>query len=128
MKVYLHISLLRNIYFSMLWTNNSDWIFYNLGFKYRRHYQDWITNRLRGNIKQVHIIFNLILNLPETKDYSIPITHIYVKSKYGKIRKLWQAQKGRIITCRRTHNDKFCHPLCFEEDSASSYKGTNVKM
>jgi hypothetical protein len=51
-----------------------------------------------------------------------------MKSNYGKIRKLWDAEKGRIITRRRIHNDRFYHPLCFEEDSASYYKRTNVKM
>ena len=85
--------------------------------------------RLGGNFKQDHVLYNLTFNpLYQTKDYSIPITHIFMKPNYDKIRKLWQTSKGLIITPRRLHNDRFCHPLCFKENSASYYKRTNVKM
>ena len=85
--------------------------------------------RLGGNFKRVHILYNLTFNLLyQTKDYSISITHIFMKPNYDKIRKLWQTSKGLIITPHRLHNDRFCHPLCFKENSASYYKRTIVKM
>ena len=85
--------------------------------------------RLGGNFKRVHILYNLTFNLLyQTKDYSISITHIFMKPNYDKIRKLWQTSKGHILTPRRLHNVRFCHPLYFKENSASYYKRTIVKM